>query len=148
MRKLQIDQIDIKMKSMTGIPDSPARGWLQGIRSALGISYRQLGSRLGITAQSAKEVEDRERDGTITLKNLRQAANALDMKVVYGLVPKVGSVSNILDKRALEVAKQIVARTDRTMGLEGQSVSRERIKKEILELAEELKREMPRYLWD
>jgi hypothetical protein len=41
-----------------------------------------------------------------------------------------------------------VMRTDTTMKLEDQGVRKEQLEHDIRELADELKREMPRYLWD
>lgn len=146
--KLQIEQLDRKLASYSNFPDMPSKGWIHGIRTALKMSYRQLGERLKIAAQSAQEIEVREKNGTISLKSLREVAAALNMKLVYGFVPHDGSFEVMLDKQALKVAGKIVMRTDNTMKLEDQGVSRERFEKAVRELADEIKREMPRYLWD
>ena len=133
---------------LTNIPDPPTKGWIHAIRTTLGISFRQIGERLKITAQSVQEMEGREANGTITLKTLREVAQALEMKLVYGFVPKGNSLESLLEQQALAVARKIVLRTDNTMKLEDQRVSKERIEKAVRELADELKSEMPRYLWD
>ena len=52
------------------------------------MSLRQLGNRMGISAQSVMEIEQREVDGSITLKSLKEAANAIEMKLVYAIIPK------------------------------------------------------------
>lgn len=147
-KKLQIEQLDHKLIGLSNFPEIPAKGWIHGIRSALKMSFRQLGMRMGITAQSAQEIEEREKNGNISLKNLREVAHALDMKLVYGFIPKEKSFEKMLEKQALTVARKIVMRTDNTMKLENQRVSKDRIEKSIRELADEIKREMPRYLWD
>jgi predicted DNA-binding mobile mystery protein A len=147
-QKLIIEQIDRKIAAYSLTPEPPAKGWLNAIRVALKMSFRQFGEKLGITAQSAEEIAKREANGSITLKNLREAAQALDMKLVYGLIPREGSLEKILDKQAYTVAKKIVQRTSQSMKLEDQAVSRERQEKAVKEMAEEIKREMPRYLWD
>jgi transcriptional regulator with XRE-family HTH domain len=41
------------------------------------MSLRQLGERLQISQQSVKEIEEREVSGSITLKSLRETAEAL-----------------------------------------------------------------------
>ncbi|MDL5047711.1 mobile mystery protein A [Oscillatoria amoena NRMC-F 0135] len=148
IKKLQIEQLDRKLAVLADLPEVPAKGWIHGIRTALKMSFRQLGTRLGITAQSAQEIERREMNGSITLKNLREVAQAMDMKLVYGFVPKENSIEKMLDRQALIVARKIVMRTDNTMKLEDQRVGKAQIEKDIRELADELKREMPRYLWD
>jgi predicted DNA-binding mobile mystery protein A len=146
--KLQIEQIDNKLASYSSFPEIPAKGWIHGIRTALKMSFRQFGSRLGVTAQSAQEIEGREKSGSISLNGLREVANALDMRLIYGFVPRDGSFEMMLEKQALMVARKIVTRTDNTMKLEDQRISKERVEKAVRELADEIKREMPRYLWD
>lgn len=148
LKKLQIEQLDRKLAGLASFPEAPAKGWIHGIRTALKMSFRQFGTRLGITAQSAQEIEEREKNGNITLKSLREVAHVMDMKLVYGFVPKESSFENMLDKQAMVVAKKIVMRTDNTMKLEDQQVSKERFEQAVRELADDIKREMPRYLWD
>ena len=114
----------------------------------LKMSFRQLGNRLKISAQSAKEIEDREANGTITLNSLKEAANALDLKLVYGFVAKSGSLEQMIEDRATEIATEIVMRTNTTMTLEDQQNSKERIEQAIAQKTTEIKFDMPKYLWD
>jgi len=125
-----------------------ATGWIKAIRMALGISMQQLGNKLSITKQSIYDVEKRERDGSITLKSLQEVAHALDMQLVYGFVPRDGSLDRLIEKRATELAKTIVQRTSNTMKLEAQENSQERVEKAIQERTDSLIREMPSILWD
>ncbi len=147
---LQIQQLESKLRAYTGLKETstPSTGWVKAIRKALGMSLQQMANRLSITKQSATELEQREQDGSITLKSLREAARVLDMELVYGLVPKDGSLEALVDRKARELAIQIVSRTSNSMKLEDQENSQERIKKAIDERADELKREMPKVLWD
>jgi len=107
-----------------------------------------MGKRLSITPQSMKEIEQREKDGSITLKNLREAGKALNMQLVYGFIPVEGSLDNMIEEKANQIAKEIVLRTSHSMMLEDQQNSNERIEKAIAERAGEIKNEMPGYLWD
>lgn len=149
-RKLQIQQLETRLQVYSSIENRavPSTGWLKAVRTALGMSLQQMAQRLSISKQSATEIEQREQEGSITLNSLRQAANALDMELVYGLVPKDGSLEKLIDRKARELANQIVSRTSNTMKLEDQENSKERIKKAIDERTEGLKREMPKVLWD
>jgi predicted DNA-binding mobile mystery protein A len=149
-RILMMEQLDRKLRDLRPLADVivPERGWLHSIRTALGMSLRQLGERLELTAQSVREIEEREANGSITLRSLRQAANALDLDLVYVLLPREDSLGEAVDKRAEQVARSIVTRTSASMELESQEVSSERIEKAIRSKAEELIRSMPRYLWD
>ena len=148
--KLLIEQLDKKIQHFKSVEEiaTPATGWIHAIRTALKMSLRQLGSRLSITPQSMRETEQREKDGSITLKNLREAGRALNMQLIYGFIPKDESLEQMIEKRAYEIAKEIVMRTSHSMMLEEQENSKERIEKAIKERAEEIKNEMPGYLWD
>jgi len=149
-RLLAINILDQKLTKLKAIIDSekPDRGWIFTIRSTINMSLRQMGKRLGISAQSVKEIEQREVDGSITLRSLNDAANALDMKVVYAIIPKNKSIDAIIEKRANELAREIVLRTSNTMRLEEQEIPGPRIEKAIREKATEIKIKMPKYLWD
>jgi predicted DNA-binding mobile mystery protein A len=133
-----------ELKSIT----IPTKGWINTFRTAIKMSLRQLGNRLHIAPQSVKEIEEREANGTITLKSLRDVANALDMQLVYGFVSKHESLEQMIEKRAKELAKEIVMRTHNTMTLEAQENSTERIEQAIAQKTAEIKYEMPKYLWD
>lgn len=149
-QRLLLDQMDRKMQSFasTSNVSSPPTGWIKAIRTALGMSLEQLGTRLDMTKQGVMKLEAREANGTLTVKNLKEAARALDMTLVYGLVPNDGSLDALIDRKATELARQIVSRTSTTMKLEDQANSPERINKAIEERAHSLKLEMPKILWD
>lgn len=94
------------------------------------------------------DIEKREKEGTITIKALREAGKALDMQLVYGFVPNDGSLDALIERKAEALATQIVLRTSNTMKLEDQENSKRRIKKAIKERALVIKNEMPKILWD
>jgi predicted DNA-binding mobile mystery protein A len=123
-------------------------GWVKAIRSALGISAQQLSKRLTITRQGVQDMERREKNGSITIKSLREVAKALDMQLVYGFVPMDGTLEKLIERKAKEVATQIVLRTSNTMKLEDQGNTNKRIEKAIKEMTTKLKTEMPKTLWD
>ncbi len=149
-QKLLIKQVDKKIKPFKSLENIivPGKGWVNAIRTALKMSLRQFGEKMHITPQSAREIEQRELKGTITIKSLRQAAQALDMKLIYGFVPKEMNLEKMIERRSLELACEIVSRTSNTMKLEGQENSRSRIKKSIEYKTKEIVELMPRYLWD
>jgi predicted DNA-binding mobile mystery protein A len=148
--RLLIEQLDKKLQGFKNLQAIaiPMGGWINAIRTALRMSLRQMGNRLSITPQSMKEIEQREKDGSITLKNLREAGKALDMQLVYGFIHVNESLEKMIEKKAYEIAREIVQRTSHSMMLEDQENSQQRIEKAIKERAEEIKNEMPGYLWD
>lgn len=149
-KTLQIEQLDEKMQELKFLAHIflPAKGWIRSIRKTIGMSQLQLAKKLSVTNQSIHELEKREEDGSVTLRILSDAANALDMKLVYGIVPKDGSLDALINRKANELAEKIVMRAAQTMKLEDQQVSEERIKKAIKERTESLKIELPKILWD
>lgn len=149
-RKLQIEQLEAKFKEYAPAAKvaTPPTGWIKAVRLALGMTLQQLANRLSMTKQSVQEIEQREVEGSITLKSLREAAKALDMDLVYGLVPKDGSLDALIDRRARELATKIVQRTAHTMKLEDQENTESRVQKAIDERTALLKHEMPKVLWD
>lgn len=149
-QQLLIEQTERKLnpfRSLEGIV-IPPNGWIHTIRKSLKMSLRQLGNKLSMTAQSVKEMEEREANGVISIKSLNEAAKALDMKLVYGFVSKHESLEKMIEKRAQEIAMEIVFRTNNSMILEDQQNSEERIKKAIEQKTIEIKTNMPKYLWD
>ncbi|MEN9909024.1 MAG: hypothetical protein RLZZ540_2173 [Bacteroidota bacterium] len=149
-RILLIEQLDTKLSCFMAVDEValPSSGWIKSIRTVLKMSLRQLGNRMNISPQSVGDMEKREANGTITLNTLRELAIGLDMKLVYGFVPNKGSIDEMIEERALEIAKEIVGRTHVTMTLEDQQNSKDRIAKAISQKTEEIKQEMPKYLWD
>jgi len=147
---LLIEQIDRKLDAFKPLSETqvPQKGWIFTIRTALRMSLRQLGARLRISPQSVKEIEEREANGSLTLKGLREAGAALDMKLVYGFIPKEHSIEEMIEKRARELAREIVMRTSTSMHLEDQKNTNERLEKAIKTRTEEIKATMPKYLWD
>jgi predicted DNA-binding mobile mystery protein A len=146
----QIEQLDRKMHEFVEIKKiiAPPIGWIKAIRTSLGMSLQQLGNKISITKQSVMDIERREQLGTISLKTLRESANALDMELVYAFVPKDGSLDALIERKAKELATEIVMRTSNTMKLEDQEVSIKRIQKAIFERTIIIKNEMPKILWD
>jgi len=149
-KKLIRDQLDNKIVKFNNLIEVvvPPEGWIYSIRQGINMSLRQLGNRMSITPQSVKEIEEREKNGTISIKVLKQVAAALDMKFVYGFIPSEKTLEGMIEKRAEKLAKSIVERTSIQMGLEEQKNTPERIEKAIKEKTEELKNDMPKLLWD
>ena len=149
-KRLQLEQLDRKLRGFNTAAQvtPPSTGWLKAVRVSLGMSLQQLADKLSITKQSVQEIETREKEGNITLKTLKDTASALDMQLVYGFVPKDGTLDDLIERKAKELAIRIVSRTSNTMKLEDQENSKQRIKKAIEERTAIIKNEMPKMLWD
>ena len=149
-KSLQLQQLNSKMLGFSSLKKVaiPPVGWIKAIRTTIGMSMQQLGKKLNVSKQGVMDMEKREKDGSITIKSLREIGRAMDMQLVYGFVPNDGSLDALIEKRAHELATQIVMRTAHTMKLEDQANSKKRIEKAIKERAAQIKNEMPKILWD
>lgn len=148
--KLLIEQLDQKLQPFYDARKAivPERGWVNTIRTTLNMTMEQLGTKLNITRQGVKRIEENEAKGAITLNSLKDVANAMDLKLIYALVPKTGTINDLIQVKAEKLAQKIVMRTNQSMKLEDQGIGDEKIDKIIKELAGELQREMRKSLWD
>ena len=126
----------------------PEEVWVKTIRSALNMNLVQLANRMGIKSPSLKNFEKRKKAGTITLQSLRAIARGLDMHLVYTIVPKEGTLEDIVEKKAEQKAREIVNRTSASMALEDQENTGDRLTAAYIEKKNELKTDMPKFLWD
>jgi predicted DNA-binding mobile mystery protein A len=149
-KTLQLQQLNNKMLRLASLKEEvvPSTGWIKAIRTSLGMSMQQLGNKLNISKQGVLDIERREKDGSISIKSLREVAHVMDMKLVYGFIPLDGTLDALIEKKAKELAKQIVMRTAHTMQLEDQANSNKRIEAAIRERTAAIQNEMPKILWD
>src|SRR5437870_13057378 len=101
---------------------APPKGWIRAIRDALGMTGVQYAARLKIRPQSLEALERSEATGTIQLKTLSRAAEALGCTLVYALVPN-SSLEEAVRMRARKIAVRELGRVAHTMKLEAQSTS-------------------------
>jgi predicted DNA-binding mobile mystery protein A len=149
-KQLLIEQLDKKLEKFkdSAMVQVPTKGWINTIRTTLNMTRDQLGAKLEMTKGAIQKIEEREALGQITINKLRDVGQALDMKLVYALVPKDGTIDNLIQIKAEKLAQRIVLRTNQNMKLEDQGIGDEKISKTIKELANEIKREMRKSLWD
>ncbi len=120
MLALQRRQLDARLKQLPSL-ESPRPGWIRTIREALGMTLAQLGRRLGISPQSLRSLEEREREGTISLTKLREAAEAMGCDLKLAFVPR-SSLEGMVREQAALKAREQRNRLLHTMRLESQEV--------------------------
>lgn len=111
----------------------PHMGWIRYIRDALNMNGFQLARRAGVRQPTVARLEQKERDGTITLRALGRVARALGCELVYALVPRT-PLTTVVD----EQVRRAVAAALRT-------AQRHAVDEE--ELARDLLVRMPRWIW-
>ena len=133
--------------SQTRFPPRPSQGWVRTIRSVLGMSQQQLGSRLGVTRQRVGELETQEGDDRVTLSALRRAADALGCELEYLFVPRT-SLDQAISEQAFKRAKQRIERVNASQALEASAMSSTSLSMAISDLTNELATQRPADLWD
>jgi predicted DNA-binding mobile mystery protein A len=141
-----LDQRFLKLQALGQNP-RPPRGWVRAIRDALGMTTTQFAKRLGVSQPRIIKLEKAEVDGTITLRTLQKAAEALGCRVVYLLVPEKPLAETVRERAALVAERQSSA-VEHTMRLEDQTVRDKRAAQELRRQATEELLRHPARLWD
>lgn len=91
-KELKIKQVDNLLNEMKPRRKAkrPKKGWIQLLRSALGMSTRSLAERCGLSQSRISLIEKGEIEGSLTLNTLEKIAEGLDCELVYFLQPKQG----------------------------------------------------------
>lgn len=142
LRRRQIDEMSSKLRGIV----RPNRGYIREIRDALEMSSYQLADRIGVRQSTIMDMEESERQGTITLRSLERAAAALGCKLIYGLVPET-TLESVVQEQAHLRARELTSSVFRTMALEQQATTPDEHERIEDELAEEILRKGKRELW-
>ena len=146
MARKQIDK-RLSFLQNTDALSRPPRGWIRAIREALGMTSTQFGKRLGVSQPTALGFEKSEARKGITLETLERAANALDCRLVYALVPK-NSLESLVEERALKLAKKRLQTTSHSMALEDQRVDEADEKEHLERMVQKLSHQTGSVLWE
>jgi predicted DNA-binding mobile mystery protein A len=125
----------------------PVKGWIRAIREALGMSGKQLANRLHVSQPRIPRLEQDELSGVVSLKTMRQAAEAMDCVFVYAIVPRT-TLEETVRAQARKIAESRTQRVSHTMLLEAQNLSTGEQRASLEAAVDELVREMPKELWD
>ena len=97
----------------------------------------ELASRMGVRQQTISDIERSEQHDTIQLKTLERAAQAMNCRLVYALVPNT-TLEEILMNQARHRAIQHLEAISQHSRLEDQAVSNNELADQIEELAARL----------
>lgn len=140
-------QLDDTLRAAKATPAPPSGGWVRTVREVLGMNYSQLGKRLSISRQAVHKLEDDEVRGSASLERIRRAAEALDCRLVYALVPK-NSLEETIERQARKQAKKRLERVNISQALEASALDSESFRQQLDDLANELMVNRPSSLWD
>ncbi len=147
-KNLAREQLDRTLKQFRSLQEivPPRKGWVRAIRDALGMTGEQLARRLGVKKQRVSRIEQDEKLGNITIKTLRNVAEALDCNFVYGFVPNQ-TLEKMVENQARTIAQKRMSRSDQLMRLEQQELSEVEKEKVLEKMITEIINEMPKSLW-
>lgn len=142
-------QLSEYLKSLSSFKqvNLPVKGWVRAIRTGLSMSRRQLASRLSISTSRIQKLEEDEVSGSVTIKTMRNTAEALDCIFVYALIPR-DSLEATLTKQARKKAKQYRNEVMHSMLLEDQVVKESSNEYLLEKLTKVFMNKSSRKLWD
>lgn len=145
--RAQLDTKLLRVKKQGAFLERPAKGWLQAIRTSLGLNVRQFAERMKVDKSRISRMERDELTGSLTIHSLRHAAELLGCDLVYALVPKT-RLEEVVKKRAQEVAGRPWHDSSHTMALEDQALNSQQKKHLLVAQVQRLCRETPKQLWE
>lgn len=143
----QFVRISNRAAKQFGTSQTPSEGWIATLRKALGMSGAEVAARMGVSRNAVYQAERNEREGAITINQMRKLAEAMGGEFVYAIIPE-GSVEDVIHAQARRKAEALIGRASAHMALEKQSLPSAQTKQRIEELTQELARDMPPDFWD
>lgn len=125
----------------------PKGGWVKALREALGMGLEAFARRVGVTSPSAAlKLERNAANGTITLRRLRDAADALGCDLIVGLVPRAPLLEQAR-QQAENQARERLKPVRHTMNMEAQPLVQADFDEMVSQLADDILRRGGRELW-
>lgn len=143
--KLALKQLDAQLQ-INALFSRPKNGWIRTIRKTIGMTAKQLATRLGVERSRIIRIESDETKDALTLKTLKSVANALSCELTYILVPRE-PLQKMVEKQAYKIAAEKIKRVSHHMSLEAQSLSSIQDMEKVHELKEQLVRNSFKKLW-
>jgi predicted DNA-binding mobile mystery protein A len=119
-RQLRLSQLDRSSELVRSLPARPSGGWIASVREALGLSQRQVAKKMHASGQAIQQFERAEAEDRITIRALRRVAGSMGCDLVYMLVPRSGSFTELAEHPTREQAARDVKSVMHTMALEDQ----------------------------
>ena len=138
-----INQASRQVRDLAPAPE----GWITTMRKALGVTGTQMGNRIGVTRAAISQAERNERNGVITIQQMRKMAAAMGGQYVHAIVFP-NPVEDLLKVRAVKEATAAIRRSSAHMALEAQSLSNAQNRQEIERLANQMILTQPSDFWE
>lgn len=138
-KKLLREQLDNKLSKLKefSIQGLTSIGWIKTIREALGMTSKDLASRVGVNQSRIIHMEQAEADGNLKISTMKKIADALEMDFVYALVPRT-SLNDMVRDQARLLALKKMERLNHTMRLEMQELSSEEKERALKDMIDKI----------
>ena len=109
-RIVRLEILCRKYKRIASDHRPSGKSWIEYFRKGLRINQSQLGRLAGISKQAVSKIEASEGTDEMSFKSLNKLAGAMDMKVVYGLVPieGTGELDKFVNRRSRAYTEKLV----------------------------------------
>ena len=150
MLSLLRQQLDAQINELRAFcsVQRPSKGWIKTIRQAIGISTKQIAKKLHMSQQAFSKIEHAEASMHITMKTLEKAAQALNCRLVYVLIPEKPLEEVVLKQMGKKV-DEIIDNIHHSMALEDQSTNIDVLRQEKENLMASFKQKKNiSFIWD
>jgi len=91
---------ELRFYRQAGKEKHPTRELLRRVRQVLGVPVAEVAQKLGVNRSVIFRLEQSEGRGTISLRAMTRVANAMNCKVVYGVISQDGkTLDEMADRR-------------------------------------------------
>lgn len=143
----QLETLFAPLRAIPALKALPGKGWVHAVRQALGMSTSQLAARVGVHQSRISRIESDEIEGALTLKTLKQVADAMDCDFVYSILPRQ-PLEKQLEDQANKITNQQLKHVIKSMALEDQMPTQQAIELERKRLIQELLSGNLKHLWN
>ena len=143
-KSLVIKQLD---ESLIEKKRTPKSGWIKMVRKAIGMKAKDLALRLNVDPSTISKLEKNESDGKITINTLKKLAQSMNCELVYGLRPRGGSFSSLIQAQAISYVSKNIDSIQHSMVLEKQGLTSEELQILIETQAKRLSENVDSDIW-
>lgn len=150
MKKLLLIQADRFIEPLHALKliTPPKTGWIRYIRKTLGMTALQLAKRLNVTRRRITKIEEDEMQEALTIKTLKNIANAMECQLVYAIVPKT-TIMQTIENQVKKIVTEQLTEISHHMNLENQGITDQKILNlQIEELIHQYFNKSFKHLWD
>lgn len=150
MKKLLLIQADRLIEPLYALKliPPPQTGWIRYIRQTLGMTALQLAKRINVSRRRITKIEEDEMQEALTIKTLKNIANAMECQLVYAIVPKT-TIMQTIENQAKKIVSKQLKEISHHMNLENQGITDQKILDvQVDELINQCLNKSFKHLWD